>query len=154
MSDTAQWILILVGVMVSAGLLVYIFKHTHKQKEQRQAQARQEQLKNERWQEAVQSVRVLAMAIEQGQIDLSEGAIRIHGLLQVVAPELLDHERYRVFRKMAEETSHMPTHEERNNADKQDVQRMDQEKLALEKKHNDELQQAAYAIRRHPFNGS
>lgn len=151
MSSTTQWLIILIGLAVSAALLFYIVRHNGKLKQQRQAQAQQRLGREKRRQDAIQSVRVLAMTIEQDQVDLSEACIRIHGLLQVLAPELLAQPPYQVFRTMAEETAHMPTHEKRQESDKRFVRRMDHQRAALEEKHQSSIREAAVAIRRYPF---
>jgi hypothetical protein len=151
MNTTVQWIFILIGVAISAGLLWYIVRHLKTLEKQRQEKQRREEHKGQRRQQAIQSVRVLAMSIEQDQVALSEAAIRIHGLLQVLAPELLDRQPYSIFRRMAEETAHMPTHERRSETDRRFIQRLDQQRLELEERHRTEIFEAATAIKRYEF---
>lgn len=151
MGSTTQWILIVAGLAASAALLFYIIKRAAELRTRSHEKARQDERQLQRRQDAVQSVRVLAMTIEQDQVALSEACIRIHGLLQVIAPELLEQEPYVIFRLMAEQTAHMPTHEQRNETDRRFVRRMDQQRVKLEEKHKKEIRAAATAIRRYPF---
>lgn len=151
MTQTTQWILILAGLAISAGLAWYIARHFKTHRKQREAQHKRDIRNEQRRQQAIQSVRVLAMSIEQDQVELSEGAIRIHGLLQVLAPELLERQPYVVFRTMAEETAHMPTHERRQETDRRFIRRLDQQRMALEKKHGAAIRDAATAIRQYPL---
>ena len=151
MNSTTQWTLILIGLAISAALLWYITKKLKTAGRQRAEQRERETRNDERRQQAVQSVRVLAMSIEQDQVSLSEGSIRIHGLLQVLAPELLERQPYTIFRVMAEATAHMPTHEQRQATDRRFVRRMDQQRLELERQHRETIREAATAIRHYPF---
>ena len=153
-TTTQQWLLIIIGLAVSAGLVVYIRSRARTLKNRKHERQQQDARRGSRRQDAVQSVRVLAMTIEQDQVVLTEACIRIHGLLQVIAPDLLEQKPYSIFRLMAEETAHMPTHEARNETDKRFVRRMDQQRLNLEDKHREENREAASAIRQYPFEAS
>lgn len=151
MSTVTQWLLIAVGLIASAALVVFILKQFRELGRQRQLRKRQRESQERRRRDAIQSVRVLAMTIEQDQVDLSEASIRIHGLLQVLAPDLLEQEPYRVFREMAEKTAHMPTHEKRQDSDKRFIRRLDLQRAALEEENQGRIREAAIAIRRYPF---
>lgn len=151
MSTMFQWLLIVIGLAMSAALIFYIVKRSGELKRRRREQQRRDKSQRQRRQDAIQSVRVLAMTIEQDQVDLSEASIRIHGLLQVLAPDLLEQHPYRIFREMAEETAHMPTHEKRQESDKRFIQRLDLQRAALEEKHASTIREAASAIRRYSF---
>ncbi|MAL99038.1 MAG: hypothetical protein CL583_11410 [Alteromonadaceae bacterium] len=151
MSTMMQWILILAGVVVCGALVLFIAGRLKKLNADRGQQTRRDRAQQDRRRDAIQSVRVIAMAVEQDQVDLAEASIRLHGLLQVLGPELLDQEPYRVFREMAEQTAHMHTHEARGQADRRDIRRQDNERLALEEQHQEKIRDAARAIRRHPL---
>ncbi len=151
MSTLAQWILIILGLAVIGGLSLYIRRQWHRISHARKARERTEQLQAERRDKMIESIQILAMTIEQDQVEYSEGCIRIKGLLDHVAPELLSQRPYDVFQTMYEKTEHMPTHEARRQADPKLIRRLDEERFALERKYSDEIREAAMAIRFYRF---
>ena len=151
MSATAQWILIVLGLAVIAGLSWLIRRQWHHLSQARRARERTQQLQAERREKMVESIQILAMTIEQDQVEYSEGCIRIKGLLDHVAPELLTQRPYDVFQTMYEKTEHMPTHEARRQADPKLIRKLDEERFALEREYADRIREAAMAIRFYRF---
>ncbi|MCH8499395.1 MAG: DUF2489 domain-containing protein [Marinobacter sp.] len=153
-----QWVLIGVGLAAIVVLSVLIARHlrtlrTRKQQQQQLAQ-KQEAFLAKRHASMVESIRIIAMAVEADQVEYSEACLRIKGLLDYVAPELLDDPEYVVFRTIHDAISHMPTHQARKDLQKSDpkaVRCMDKERFALEQQHADAILAAARAIKSHPF---
>jgi|GEM_PF-111423 hypothetical protein len=149
--QTLQWTLIAVGVVAIAVLIYVIQRHWRRLNQFRRAQEHTRQLQQQRRDSMIKSIRILARSIEEEQVEPSEGCIRIKGLLDHVAPELLTQKPYNVFQTLYEKTEHMPTHESRRQADPKLISRLDEERFALEAEYADSIQEAAVAIRFHRF---
>ena len=154
MPQNLQWILIVVGVVVIAGLTFFILRQWRRLRQHRRAVERTRALQSERRDSMIESIRILAMTLEQEQVEPSEGCIRIKGLLDHVEPELLEYSPYDIFQTMYEKTEHMPTHEARKQADPKLIRRLDEERFALEAHHAEAIREAAVAIRYYRFDGS
>lgn len=151
MPQWLQWSLIGLGVAAIIVLLVFITRHTRQLREHRRQQERQRTFQAERRQGMIESIRILAMAIEEDQVEYSEACLRIKGLLDHVEPGLLDEPPYRIFLEIHDSIQHMPTHRARQQTDAHFVRKMDEERFALEKQHADAIRRAATAIRHREF---
>lgn len=147
----SQWILIFVGLVAIVFLVLFINRQTKVLKRDKATANRTKVFQDERRASMIESIRVLAMAVEQDQIEYSEACLRIKGLLDHVAPELLKQTPYRIFQEMHENMEHMPTHQARQDTDSRFVEKMDKERFALEQQHADTIRRAATAIRHHHF---
>ena len=154
MPQNLQWVLIAAGVLLIVGLSVFIFRQWRRLRQHRRAVERTRAFQAERRDSMIESIRILAMTLEQEQVEPSEGCIRIKGLLDHVEPQLLQHSPYDVFQTMYEKTEHMPTHEARKQVDPKLIRRLDEERYALEAEHAEAIREAAVAIRYYPFDGS
>jgi len=94
----------------------------------------------------VESLRVLARTMIDGQLEYSEGCIRIKVLLDHLDASLHKRSEFKVFEVLYLATEHMPTHEERKKVDKRFIEKMDQQRFELEKQHREEILQAAKAL--------
>jgi hypothetical protein len=114
----------------------------------KRSQAKTEALQKERRSSMVESIQVLAMAVEAKQVEYSEACLRIKGLLDHVRPELLGQPPYKVFQEVHDLIQHMPTHQARQDTETRFVEKMDKERLAIEKEHADRIHEAAIALRK------
>ncbi|MDN6318823.1 MAG: DUF2489 domain-containing protein [Marinobacter sp.] len=151
MPQWLQWSLIIAGVIAIIVLLGFIRKQMVTLAESRRRQKKAEVFQAKRRKDMVDSIRVIAMAIEEEQVEYSEGCLRIKGLLDHVAPELMEKPPFKVFMEVYEQLRHMPTHQARQDTDARFVAKMDKERFAVERKHSDEIRRAATAIRNHSF---
>lgn len=121
----------LLGGLILLGLAVYAGTLLARLKRQRDAQQQAIAARNER---ILESVRVIAHAVRDGQCDYSEGAIRLTHLLDALQiqggrpfasefPGL-----YALYEKVKE----MPTHEARRALKRNEVMRMDLERSGYE----------------------
>lgn len=154
MPQNLQWVLIGIGVVIIAGLSLFIGRQWQRLRQYRRAVKRTRALQAERRDSMIESIRILAMTLEQEQVEPSEGCIRIKGLLDHVEPELLRHSPYDVFQALYEKTEHMPTHEARQQTDPKRIRRLDEERFALEAEYAEAIREAAMAIRYYRFDGS
>ena len=146
-----QWTLIIAGLLAVALLVAFISRQFRALQDDRKRQQKAESFRRERRDSMIESIRVLAMAVEEDQIEYSEACLRIKGLLDHVAPELLEQSPFRVFQEVHDQIQHMPTHRARQETDARFVDKMDRERLAVEEEHADAIRRAATAIRHHPF---
>lgn len=146
-----QWTLIIAGILAIALLAAFIIRQSRTLQESKKREAKTEAFQKERRESMVESIRVLAMAVEADQMEYSEACLRIKGLLDHVAPELLEQTPFRVFQEVHDLLQHMPTHRARQETDGRFVEKMDRERLAVEEAHADAIRRAATAIRHHPF---
>ncbi|MGM0951755.1 MAG: DUF2489 domain-containing protein [Pseudomonadota bacterium] len=146
-----QLVFIVIALVVIGLLLAYIWRQSKALSEQRLRDRKTEEFQAKRRDEMVESIRMIAMAIEANQVEYSEGCLRLKGLLEHVAPELLEKPPFQVFQEVHDKISHMPTHRARKMTDSQTLEKMDQERLAVEQEHADDIRQAATTIRHYRF---
>ncbi|MDL0432446.1 DUF2489 domain-containing protein [Marinobacter sp. TBZ242] len=146
-----QWTLIIAGLLAIALLVAFILRQYRALQASRKRQAKTEAFQKERRESMVESIRVLAMAVEEDQVEYSEACLRIKGLLDHVDPELLEQQPFCVFQEVHDLIQHMPTHRARQETETRFVEKMDRERLAVEEEHADAIRRAATAIRHHQF---
>ncbi|AOY88975.1 hypothetical protein BKP64_12820 [Marinobacter salinus] len=151
MPQWLQWTLITIGVLAIASLLVFIRRQARIIADSRRRSEKADAFQQQRRQDMIDSIRVIAMAVEADQVEYSEACLRIKGLLDHVAPELLERSPFRVFLVVHEKLQHMPTHRARQATETRFVQKMDKERFEVEEIHADEIRRAATAIRHHQF---
>lgn len=146
-----QLALIAIALVVIGALLVYIWRQSKILSKHRLQQKKTQEFQARRRDDMVESIRVVAMAVEADQVELSEACLRLKGLLEHVAPELLETPEFRVFQQVHDKISHMPTHRARKNTDSKTVREMDQHRFQVEQEHEEVVRKAAAAIRHYPF---
>ena len=149
MPSNLEWILIVIGLMVCAGLATLIVRQSRELRNTRRERRVVSAVEAERRDSMLTSLRVLAMSIEQDQVEASEACIRIKRLLDHIEPGLLAQPPFTVFEEMYEATRHMPTHQTRMDTDPRFVQKLDRQRHALERQHRDRILEAAHALRQH-----
>ena len=151
MSQVLQWSLIIAGAIAIIALLGFIRRKKVALSENRKRQDKAEAFQAKRRQNMIDSIRVIAMAVEENQIEYSEACLRIKGLLDHIAPQLMEKPPFRVFLEVYEQLRHMPTHQARQDTEARFVDKMDKERFEVEERHADEIRRAATAIRHHAF---
>ena len=91
----------------------------------------------------LESIDAIARAMRQEQCPLSEGSIRIAVLLDhmVMQPETDFSKHYPAIHEMYGKIKHMPTHEARKQHPREEIERMDEEREALEESMAEAIQQ-------------
>jgi uncharacterized protein DUF2489 len=148
MPQWLQWALIIGGVVAIALLAGFILRQLRVLQASKRRQEKTEAFQKERRASMVESLQVLAMAVEAEQMEYSEACLRIKGLLDHVSPELLQQQPYRVFQEIHDQIQHMPTHEARQNTETRFVEKMDRERMAIEEANAGRIREAAVALRR------
>ncbi|EMP54189.1 hypothetical protein MSNKSG1_17426 [Marinobacter santoriniensis NKSG1] len=149
-----QWTLIIAGLATIGCLVLFIRKQLNTINLHRRREEKASEFRLKRRQDMIDSIRVIALAVEEDQIEYSEACLRLKGLLDHVAPDLLDQSPFRVFQTVHEKLQHMPTHRARQATDSRFIEKLDKERFDVERAHTDEIRRAATAIRHHRFEGT
>ena len=75
-----QWTLIIAGLLAIALLVAFIGRQSRALQDSRRRQEKAESFQKERRDSMIESIRVLAMAVEENQVEYSEACLRIKGL--------------------------------------------------------------------------
>lgn len=148
MPQWLQWALIISGAIAIALLAGFILRQMRTLQANKRRQEKTETFQKERRAKMVESIQVLAMAVEAEQMEYSEACLRIKGLLDHVKPELLEQSPFDVFREVHDLIQHMPTHQARQDTETRFVEKMDRERLAIEEAHASRIREAAAALRK------
>ncbi|MCW9009366.1 DUF2489 domain-containing protein, partial [Marinobacter sp.] len=76
-----QLVFIAIGLVIIGVLLVYIWRQSRLLSEQRLRQKKTEEFQARRRDEMIESIRIIAMAVEEDQVEYSEACLRFKGLL-------------------------------------------------------------------------
>lgn len=137
------WSVIIVGLVFIAGLCWFIFTKLRELKVLKAQQAQNEAEQAEKRNYLKDSIKVIATSMLEGQVDLSEGCIRIKVLIDHLDASLHEQASFKIFEQMYRDTKHMPTHQARKNTDKNFINKLDEQRFALEKQHRESIRQAA-----------
>jgi len=146
MSETIIWLGILVGLVMIAGLCWFIVTKSLELKALRAQRSQQDTKQAEQREYLIDSIKVIATTILENQVELSEGCIRIKVLIDHLDASLHEQDAFKIFEKMYRDTEHMPTHQARKNTDKNFINKLDQQRFALEKTHRDSIRKASVAL--------
>lgn len=146
-----QWSLIAAGLATAALLAFFIARQLTRLRTQRIRSEKNRAFQAQRRQQMIDSIRVLAQAVEEDQVEYSEACLRLKGLLDHVAPDLLSQPPFQVFQDVHDRIQHMPTHRARQSTEPKFLEKMDQERFAVEEEFSDNIRRAATTIRYHEF---
>jgi FtsZ-interacting cell division protein ZipA len=146
-----QLVFIAIALVVIGVLLVYIWRQSRLLSEQRLREKKTQEFQARRRDEMVESIRVIAMAVEADQVEYSEACLRLKGLLEHVAPELLEKPPFQVLQQVHDKISHMPTHRARKKTDSETLTQLDQERHEVEQEFAEEIREAATTLRHYRF---
>lgn len=137
------WIALIVGIVIIAALAYYAGSLLGELRKQRGIR---EQAIAKRNANLYESIATIALAMQQKQCDLSEGALRIAVLLdhlalpQNVRGERTFEQRYPAIHEMYDRIKHMPTHEARKQYPRKEIRKMDAERESYEVELEDAIQ--------------
>jgi len=158
MSDTVLFGISAVFAVVSAGLVVFIIRQLKSQREILAERERQQQILDEKNAERraylIESITVIANGmIEDDRLTLSEGVIRLQGLLSELAPEMLQQPDFIAIQSHYDKISHIPYLERWQALDKKEQRKYLREMKKLESESEELLMEAARKLRTNPFAG-
>ena len=128
---TTLWILLGLAGLIILALAFYaslLWRQVFQQQRKRQDEIDASNIR------LLESIRAIAMAMQQQQCSLSEGSIRLTVLLDhLVLPDNPDFPQlYPAIHDMHERIKHMPTHEARKSYPRQTIENMDEEREGYE----------------------
>ena len=133
-------------VISIVGLSWFIHRKLRVIKNHKLAQELNTKEQSDKKQHLVESLSVLAKTMIDGQLEFSEGCIRIKVLIDHFDASLHERDEFKIFEKMYAATEHMPTHEERKKVDVRFIEKMDKQCHELEQEHSEEILKASKAL--------
>jgi len=140
------WLGIVAGLGVIAVLCWFILKKTHEIKSHQKKIAQKEAQQAEQRTYLTDSIKVITMAMLDDQVELSEGCIRVKVLIDHLDAAMHELDDFKIFDIMYRATEHMPTHDARKQVDKNFINKLDQQRFALEQKHRVSIRKASKAL--------
>jgi hypothetical protein len=124
--------LIIAGLAFYAGKLLWLLRQQKQQQSQQSSQEQQQQLKNKLYVE--QSIFTICKAVDAGQCELSEGALRVWVLLNRLPEQQQGPlaEDYPGIFQMYQTIKDIPTHQARKQQEKQATSQQDKLRLQTE----------------------
>ena len=142
MTTTTALVLLILGAVIIIGLAFYAFKLW---KEVRRRQAFHEDELRRAHENCLENLEIVASALVQEQVDITEGAWRCKRLLDILDPQLLERPSFQPFGEVYRRTQHLHTHSARQELSPRDRMREDRERLAVEAEWREPVLQAAQA---------
>ncbi|MCW4151797.1 DUF2489 domain-containing protein [Halomonas sp. 18H] len=139
---TTSIVLLLLGLALAvvAGLAVYAVKLW---REVRRREAfRQDELRRAH-ENCVENLELVASALQQGQVDITEGAWRCKTLLDILDSSLAGRPEFIAFSEVHERTRHLHTHSARQALTPKERFREDRERWAVEHEWRDAILESA-----------
>ena len=128
---TTTTVLILSGVAMAiiAGLAAYAFTLWREVRRRRAFRVEEEQRAHEN---CLENLELVASALLQEQVDVTEGSWRCKVLLEILDPRLLERDAFRPFGEVHARTRHLHTHDARMALSPKERFKEDRERLAVE----------------------
>jgi len=143
MSNTLALILLGLALAVIGGLSVYaytLWKEVQKRKAFREEENRRAH------QNCLENLEMVASALVQQQVDITEGSWRCKVLLEILDEKLTERPDFQAFDEVHRRTRHLHTHSARQALTPRDRFREDRERLAVEDELREPVLKAAAAV--------
>lgn len=143
MSMTTALILGGLGLAIIAGLAAYavtLWREVHRRETFRKEEARRANAN------CLENLELVASALLQQQVDITEGSWRCKVLLEILDPRLMERDAFRAFGDVHARTRHLHTHEARKALSPKARFQEDRERLAVEEEFRERVLQAARAV--------
>lgn len=134
-------------IFVLSGIAVYLHLKLHKRQKQI-AEAEKEQEKNtaQKIAQIQKDIRFLAKAYLDEQVELNEASLRIHHLANYLGLDEQQRKLYAPFDAVAQQISHIPTHQGWKSLDKSERKHYQSVFSNLETEHSESAKSAALKI--------
>ncbi|MDN3555193.1 DUF2489 domain-containing protein [Halomonas maura] len=143
MTTTTALILLGLALAVVAGLGAYAVTLWREVKRRRDF--REEELRRAH-ENCLENLELVASALMQQQVDITEGAWRCKTLLEILDPSLIERPEFRAFGEVHSRTRHLHTHSARQALSPKARFHEDRERLAVEDELRDAVLEAAGAV--------
>jgi len=146
MSDSVQYLVILISLLACFALGISINKSMRQLKSHKRAGEQQKRNSEERRKYLSDSMRILASSILDQQVELSEACIRIKVLMDHYDVTLHQRADLNVFTEVYDLLSHMPTFDERKLVKKRLLAKLDADRFNIEEKYKDDVTKACTCL--------
>ncbi|MFG6178817.1 DUF2489 domain-containing protein [Halomonas sp. THAF12] len=149
MTLTTALILLGVGLAIVAGLGAYamtLWREVRRRRAFREAELRRAH------DNCLDNLELVASALMQEQVDVTEGAWRCKTLLEILDPSLVERPEFQAFGEVHSRTRHLHTHSARQALSPKERFREDRERLAVEDEMREAVLEAAGAALRFRHN--
>ena len=143
MTTTTALMLLGVGLAIIAGLAAYAF--TLRQELRRRRAFREEEERRAR-DNCLENLELVASALLQEQVDVTEGSWRCKVLLELLDPRLMERDAFRAFDEVHARTRHLHTHQARQSLSPKARFQEDRERLTVEEECRERVLAAARAV--------
>lgn len=143
MTTTTALILLALGLAIIAGLGAYAY--TLWQEVRRRDAWRQDELRRAH-ENCLENLEMVAAALLQEQVDITEGSWRIKVLLEILDPRLSERPDFQPFGDVHARTRHLHTHSARKALTPRERMREDRERLEVEAELRQPVLDAARAV--------
>ncbi|RTR06284.1 DUF2489 domain-containing protein [Halomonas nitroreducens] len=143
MTTTTALILLGLALAVVAGLGAYAFTLWREVKRRRDFREEEQRRAHEN---CLENLELVASALMQQQVDITEGAWRCKTLLEILDPSLIERPEFRAFGEVHSRTRHLHTHSARQALSPKARFQEDRERLAVEDELRDAVLAAAGAV--------
>ncbi|WP_069383648.1 DUF2489 domain-containing protein [Halomonas caseinilytica] len=140
MTNTTALMLLGLALVVVAGLGAYAV--TLWREVRRREAFREEELRRAH-ENCLENLELVASALQQGQVDITEGAWRCKTLLDILDPSLVSRPEFLAFAEVHERTRHLHTHSARQALSPRERFQEDRERLKVEDEWRDAVMKAA-----------
>ena len=145
-----MYLLLIIGIAILVALslvAVYYVSELHQQNQRQQQAADLLAEKEKDSRKSIEnSIHVLCRAMVDEQVTLTEGCIRVNGLLKVLQLEQKHTENLSAFALLSDEASHIPILDEWRELSSQKKREFDMEREKLEEKYRDFVIQSSRYI--------
>ncbi|APE32630.1 hypothetical protein BOX17_15995 [Halomonas aestuarii] len=143
MTHTLALILLGLGLAIIAGLGAYAF--TLWKEVQRRKAFQQDELRRAH-DNCLENLEMVASALAQEQVDITEGSWRCKVLLEILDQSLTERPDFQAFDEVHRRTRHLHTHTARKALSPKERFREDRERLAVEEEMREPVLKAAAAV--------
>lgn len=143
MTTTTALILLALGLAIIAGLVAYAVTLW---REVRRRDAFREEEQRRAHENCLDNLEMVASALLQEQVEVTEGAWRCKVLLEILDPRLIERPDFQAFGEVYARTSHLHTHSARQALSPRERMREDRDRLAVEDELRQPVLQAARAV--------
>ncbi|TDO13922.1 MULTISPECIES: DUF2489 domain-containing protein [Halomonas] len=143
MTTTLALILLALALAIIAGLGTYAFSLC---KEVKRRKAFREEERQRAHHNCLENLEIVAAALAQDQVDITEGSWRCKVLLEILDEKLTERPAFQAFDEVHRRTRHLHTHTARQALDPRDRAREDRERLTVEEEFREPVLKAAAAV--------
>lgn len=149
---TALLVAAILIIVVLAAVAAWLWHRVYRQsRRNRQMEREYQQRASDQRERINDSIRILARAVGNDEVTLTEASIRIRVLLDSLEADEAVREEFAAFYQLADDTAHIPILDQWKQLSPRDQHRFHREREQIEARHYDAVQDAAKRIQGRTF---